>query len=94
MFVGYNIDTYTKKWLKERVEVLLGMHTLWPIQSDKTKKYYAMVPFSDMWLSIMKEMRAIGTIPMKRGHGIWSWLLKEKRGAFRRKRGKRAPVTS
>ena len=65
--------------------------------SAKTWSFFmvvAMVPFSDMWLSNMKEMRAIGTVPMERGHGIWSWLVKEKRGAFWRKRGKLTPVTS
>ena len=43
--------------------------------SAKTWSFFIvieLVPFSDIWLSIMKEMRAIGTIPMERGHGMWS----------------------
>ena len=56
--------------------------------SAKTWSFFIvteLVPFSDIWLSIMKEMRAIGTIPIERGHGMWSWFECWKRGDFWRK---------
>ena len=39
---------------------------------------FKLAPFSNIWLSIMKRMRAIGTIPMERGHGMWSVPARKK----------------
>ena len=55
---------------------------------------FELAPFSDIWLSIMKGMRAIGTIPMERGHGMWSWYMRGKSGDFWRKTSLFTPVVA
>ena len=65
--------------------------------SAKTWSFFMVIEillFSDIWLLDMKGMKAIGTIPMERGHGMWSWFLTRKRGDFLRKRAKFTPVVS